>query len=138
MTKEQLVSALLPVLLTLLSGLGILAGSWIQIGIKIAKKKLSAFTSEEDEKLIQLLLCKVEDFIATAVTQTNQTFTESLKQSSTDGKLTKSEISEAFSKSKTNVLNLMGPEMLKELEKAVPDVQEWIKAKIEYYVNISK
>jgi len=84
------------------------------------------------------LIKQAEDFVSTAVVETNQILVDNLKAANEDGKLSKDEMVKAFNNTYKRVLELMGDEFKAQLEIFVPNTEEWIKSKIEYYVNMNK
>lgn len=138
MTKEQFLSVLLPILLALITAAGTLALYGIKILTEKAKAKLESIKDENDRKYVQSLLKQVEDFVSTAVVETNQTLVDKLKKSNEDGKLNGEEIAQAFSKTYERVKELMGEELKEQLQLTIPNTESWIKSKIEYYVNLNK
>jgi hypothetical protein len=99
---------------------------------------LESITDDNDRKYAQDILKQAEDFISTAVIETNQKLVDNLKQASSDGKLTPDEISKSFETTYLKVKELMGDEFQEQLSIAVPNNETWIKSKIESYVNLNK
>ena len=138
MTKEQFISFLLPILLALITAAGTLALYGLKILTAKAKAKLESITDENDRKYTQDILKQAEDFISTAVVETNQTLVDNLKKANEDGKLTPDEIKQAFELTYATIEDLMGDELKEALALTVPNTEAWIKSKIEYYVNLNK
>lgn len=138
MSKEQFMSVLLPILLALITATGTLLLYWLKILTAKAKAKLEEIEDEIDRKYTQDLIKQAEDFVSTAVVETNQILVDNLKAANEDGKLSKDEIVKAFNHTYKRVLELMGDEFKAQLEIFVPNTEEWIKSKIEYYVNMNK
>lgn len=138
MTKEQFISFLLPILLALITAAGTLALYGLKILTAKAKAKLDSITDDNDRKYTQDLLKQAEDFISTAVVETNQILVDNLKKANEDGKLTTEEIAQSFGATYEKVKELMGEEFQDQLNMAVPNTEAWIKSKIEYYVNLNK
>jgi len=138
MTQAQFISVLLPILLALITAAGTLALYGIKILTAKAKAKLDSITDENDRKYTRDILKQAEDFISTAVIETNQTIVDNLKRANEDGKLTPEEISQAFGSTATKVQELMGEDFKEALSEVIPNTEAWIKSKIEYYVNLNK
>lgn len=138
MSKEQFISALLPIILTILSGIGVLIGYWVKILAAKAKSQLNLLELEIDKQFIRSVIEQAEDFISTAVIETNQVLVDALKEKNSDGKLSAEEVKLAFNTTLSKVYELMDTDMLESLEMVVADTQKWITSKIEYYINMNK
>lgn len=138
MSKEQFISALLPIILTILSGIGVLIGYWLKILGAKAKSQLNLLELEIDKQFVRSVIEQAEDFISTAVIETNQTLVDALKEKNIDGKLSSEEVKLAFNTTLSKVYELMDKDMLESLDMVVADTQKWITSKIEYYINMNK
>ena len=138
MSKEQFISALLPIILTILSGIGVLVGYWVKILAAKAKSQLNLLELEIDKQFIRSVIEQAEDFISTAVIETNQVLVDALKEKNEDGKLSAEEVKLAFNTTLSKVYDLMDKDMLESLDMVVADTQKWITSKIEYYINMNK
>lgn len=83
------------------------------------------------------MYCKpiAEDAVCTAVTAISQTYVDSLKKSGTFDQAAKEE---AFAMAKQKSLAIMGTAGQAALKVTYSDIDAWIDAKIEYYVNVNK
>lgn len=138
MSTEQFISALLPIILTILSGIGVLVGYWVKILAAKAKSQLNLLELEIDKQFIRSVIEQAEDFISTAVIETNQVLVDALKEKNEDGKLSAEEVKLAFNTTLSKVYDLMDKDMLESLDMVVADTQKWITSKIEYYINMNK
>lgn len=131
----QILVQLLIAVLTAFAGLAVyglkMVVNWLKIKIENA---LDVTDKVYADKILSIAL----DAIETAVVETNQTYVDNLKQAKEDGKLTKEEISQAMQMSYSKAKQLMGDKIYEALKDIIPNVNDWITAKIEYYVNIYK
>ena len=138
MSTEQFISALLPIILTILSGIGVLVGYWVKILAAKAKSQLNLLELEIDKQFVRSVIEQAEDFISTAVIETNQVLVDALKEKNEDGKLSAEEVKLAFNTTLSKVYDLMDKDMLESLDMVVADTRKWITSKIEYYINMNK
>lgn len=80
----------------------------------------------------------IENTIADVVMYFKTTAVDQLKEASSDGKLTKEEITEIVSSAKSRVYSIVKGDALDILHDVVDDVDAWIENKIEKHVELSK
>lgn len=138
MEGDQILTFLYPIILAIIGALGTLATLYIKILIAKGKKQLEVLQNEEDRKIAQKILRDAEEYISTAVINTNQDLVDNLKKASADGQLTEEEAYEAFEKTFTKARELMGKELQQKVSNLVPDFNEWLEAKIKVQVAYNK
>lgn len=120
---ESVVSQLVPVVVSVIS-----------IFVAYAAKTIASKMEEHYPSITQDAKKKqLEDYILAAVNNVNREFVETAKEMSSDGKLTAEERQKAMSMAKDQ---LTGFVYNTELQKMLIDLgEEWITAKINYYVG---
>lgn len=84
---------------------------------------------------LQNSLSRLDDAIHTSVTATNQIMVNHLKQS---GDLSQLDREEAFEQCRCKVYGMICHEQLCQLQPYIGNVDEWIRNRIEYMVNMEK
>ena len=135
---EKWTEILLPILLTLLSAGSAFLIQFIRLQTLKIKKQIEQLEDDNEKLFANKVLSTAEECIELAVVKTNQVLVDNLKQASADGKLTNEEINRAFVTTYNSALDLMGEEIREQVQKLVPNFDNWIRAKIEYYVKMNK
>jgi ABC-type sulfate transport system substrate-binding protein len=138
MKSDEVLSALLPVLVTIIGALGSLALVYVKVLIAKGRKQIASLQNEEDRKFALDVLDGAESCIETAVITTNQELVDDLKAAAEDGKLTPEEMDKAFNKTYSHAKSLMGQELREEVKKLVPDFEDWLRSKIKVHVAYNK
>lgn len=133
MDNEMILEVLLPIVIAIISGVATLIGVYFSYLIRLANKQVQSLEKAEDRKLLYQLLADVEDSIQTAVVRTNQLFVDALKENGL--KLTDPQKIEAYERTYSEVISLLGQDAYAQLEKLVPNIKGWMEAKIEFAVN---
>lgn len=132
-----LVQYILPIVGTVLSTLLIWGAKKL---IDYLDMKTQHLTLNLDVNKKETIKSDLENMISTAVYSTNQTFVNSIKEKSADGKLTKEETIEAMNLTIKNTKDLLGPELINEFKNVynTVDVDTIIKHKIEETIHLNK
>lgn len=125
----ELVNTVLTVLVIPL--LGLLAKSLITY----LKREIAGLEQRIGNESVNQLLSRAADAVESAVIAVNQTFVETLKQ---QGEFDAGAMEKSFRLAKEKALILLGEAAKKELSLVTGDLEAWIEAKIEVYVNRSK
>jgi len=107
----------------------------VKAGVVFLQQKALAVQNADTRERIQYYLNLAAAAIQTAVTETQQTFVDSIK--GTEG-WDKATMSAAFARSMERAKAIMGVAIYDGLTEAVGDVNEWITAQIETAVRCSK
>lgn len=111
----------------------IIAGSAYLVALLSAKAKQIKDKTESDT--LDKYICMLEDTITKAVIATTQTYVESLKNKNAfDEEAQK----EAFKRTYNAVISVLTDDAYKYLNTAVGDLEEYIRTRIEYNVNVCK
>lgn len=138
MNQQVFYEIIYPIIIAIVTGLTALIGYGFKYLFKYLDTKIGAMENEEDRKILESVKKQAEDHISTAVVKTNQVLVENLKSANADGRLTPEEITQAFSQTYVEAKSLMGQELYVQLKQYLPDVEVWIRSKIELYVNLNK
>lgn len=103
--------------------------------VKFVQAKATEIQASITDTEQQALLATVTQMISDAVTQTNQTFVDSLKAS---GGWTDATAKQAFDKTKATVTKLLTEDAKTLLTTLYGDVDAWLDTKIESYVKALK
>lgn len=111
--------------------LGLLSRSFITY----IKRKIADVEQRIGNDAVNQLLALAENAIESAVTAVNQTFVENMKK---QGTFDASAMAESFRMAKDKALAIIGEQAKNGLKLALGDIEAWLEARIEYYVNRSK
>lgn len=123
------IQGLAPVLLAILSWLGVMASKWIQEKVK--------------NETASGILLRLDDAVLTVVRELQQTMVDDLKAASSDGKLTKEERDEIKTKALGNLKSYYGTKGLKILAQVLglsigAEFDKFLSSKLEAKVKESK
>lgn len=118
---QQIVSACVPVLCLLITA----GGAYL---VALLKKRTAQIEKELDNATAAKYMKMAVDAVEQAVSYTAQTFTDTLKAS---GGFSKEKQIEAFNKSKSKVLEILGGTAVAALEQIYGDFDVWLETKIE-------
>ncbi|WP_340024268.1 hypothetical protein MHI24_03950 [Paenibacillus sp. FSL K6-1096] len=128
-STAEMVNTILTVLVIPL--LGLLAKSLITY----LKREIAGLEQRIGNESVNHLLNQAADAVESAVIAVNQTFVETLKQ---QGDFNAEAMEKSFRMAKEKALILLGEAAKKELKLVTGDLEAWIEAKIEVYVNRNK
>ncbi|MCM3702391.1 hypothetical protein [Paenibacillus macerans] len=111
--------------------LGLLSRSFITY----IKRKIADVEQRIGNDAVNQFLALAENAIESAVTAVNQTFVENMKK---QGTFDASAMAESFRMAKDKALAIIGEQAKDGLKLALGDIEAWLEARIEYYVNRSK
>ncbi|WP_238652835.1 hypothetical protein [Paenibacillus piscarius] len=111
--------------------LGLLAKSLITY----LKREIAGLEQRIGNEAVNQLLTRAADAVESAVIAVNQTFVEALKQ---QGSFDSAAMEKSLAMAKEKALILLGEALRKELSLVTDDLEAWIEAKIEVYVNRNK
>ncbi|MGG6313986.1 hypothetical protein [Paenibacillus macerans] len=111
--------------------LGLLSRSFITY----IKRKIADVEQRIGNDAVNQLLALAENAIESAVTAVNQTFVENMKK---QGTFDSSAMAESFRMAKDKALAIIGEQAKDGLKLALGDIEAWLEARIEYYVNRGK
>lgn len=103
--------------------------------VKLVNKKLTEIDVSVDNELASKYINMLDKTISECVLATTQTYVESLKNK---GEFTKEAQEEAFKKTYTTVINILGTDAIEYLNEAIGDLSIYIETKIESEVKINK
>lgn len=128
--QQVIIPALITLLTAAVTAATGMAIAWIQ-------RKSEQVKSEYARSIIN----RAAEAVQRAVQATNQTFADDLRLASADGKLTKEEAAQAFSRARSTAMRLMGDELRIELERILggsDQVSGWMSGQIEAAVGFEK
>lgn len=128
----------MPILLAVIAGVVSLIGYGFKYLFKLAEKRIESIEHQTYRDDLDNLLTFLDSIVSSAVIQTNQQLGEQLKFSKPDGKLTDEEKEQLYLETENTVLSLIGEEFYGRLSNLLPNVNELITTKIEYWVNLCK
>lgn len=111
--------------------LGLLAKSLITY----LKREVAGLEQRIGNEAVNHLLTRAADAVESAVIAVNQTFVETLKQ---QGAFDSAAMERSLAMAKEKALILLGEAAKQELSLVTDDLEAWIEAKIEVYVNRNK
>lgn len=120
-TLQQIANACVPVLCLLITA----GGAYL---VALLRKKTAQVQQELDSDTAAKYMDMACDAVAQAVTHTAQTFVDALKS---DGAFTKEKQEEAFEKSKSKALKILGDTVVAALNEIYGDFDLWLDTKIE-------
>ena len=103
--------------------------------INLIKVKIQQLKQEKDDEMYNKYLTMLEDTIINCVLSTTQTYVEALKK---EGKFDADAQKIAFTKTYTNVMNILNKDAKKYLENVIGDLETYIYNKIEAEVKLTK
>ena len=103
--------------------------------ISLIKVKIQQLKQRKDDELYVKYLGMLETTIIDCVLSTTQTYVEALKK---EGKFDVNAQKIAFTKTYTNVMNILNKDAKKYLEEALGDLETYIYNKIEAEVKLTK
>lgn len=123
----KLIEVFLPAVLALV-------GAALTLGTVYLKRKATVIANEEVRSAMRDALERAKSAVFSAVRATAQTYTDDLKASNEDGKITPAEAAEARRRSQEHFLRVLGQEGVVQLEAVVGDVQRWFESYLESVV----
>ena len=103
--------------------------------IVLIKAKIQELKQKKDDELYHKYLTMLENTVIDCVLATTQTYVEALKK---EGKFDADAQKIAFTKTYTNVMNILSKEAKKYLENALGDLEQYVYNKIEAEVKLTK
>lgn len=103
--------------------------------IGLIKVKIQELKQQKDDDLYHKYLTMLEDTIVQCVLATTQTYVETLKK---EGKFDAEAQKIAFTKTYTNVMNILSKEAKEYLDSALGDLEAYVYNKIEAEVKLTK
>lgn len=103
--------------------------------INLIKIKIQELKQRKDDELYVKYLGMLETTIIDCVLSTTQTYVEALKK---EGKFDADAQKVAFTKTYTNVMNILNKDAKKYLEEAIGDLETYVYNKIEAEVKLTK
>ena len=103
--------------------------------IGLIKTKIQELKQKKDDELYHKYLSMLEDTIISCVLSTTQTYVESLKK---EGKFDADAQKIAFTKTYTNVMNILSDDVKEYLQEAIGDLETYVYNKIEAEVRLTK
>lgn len=103
--------------------------------IVFIKNKIQQLKQEKEDATYHKYLTMLEETIINCVLSTTQTYVETLKK---EGKFDAEAQKIAFTKTYTNVMNILSKDAKKYLEEALGDLETYIYNKIEAEVKLTK
>lgn len=103
--------------------------------IQFINLKIDEWKTKKDDALYQKYLTMLNETIVNAVTTTNQTYVNALKEK---GQFDAAAQAEAFNKTYQSVVAVLGEEAQKYLSSAIGDLNEYIRTSIERQVSVEK
>lgn len=136
---EQLSAQMNEALVNVAASLVALGAAAATYYLKKGADKLKAETKKiEDQAQAQLMwhaIDRLEDTAEKAVTKTEQTVAEQLRQAVKDGKTDRSELIALGQKACQEVLQMLEPEVVNVLSKNLGDLQAYVESTVETQVN---
>lgn len=103
--------------------------------IGLIKTKIQELKQKKDDELYHKYLAMLEDTIISCVLSTTQTYVEALKK---EGKFDADAQKIAFTKTYTNVMNILGDDVKEYLQEVIGDLETYVYNKIEAEVKLTK
>lgn len=103
--------------------------------IVLIRAKIQELKQKKDDELYHKYLTMLENTVIDCVLATTQTYVEALKK---EGKFDADAQKIAFTKTYTNVMNILSKEAKKYLENALGDLEQYVYNKIEAEVKLTK
>ena len=103
--------------------------------IVLIRAKIQELKQMKDDELYHKYLTMLENTVIDCVLATTQTYVEALKK---EGKFDADAQKIAFTKTYTNVMNILSKEAKKYLENALGDLEQYVYNKIEAEVKLTK
>jgi len=131
MSQENLNLVITGVVVPILTALAILLVNYINAKAEEVKAKMH---NDEVKKYIDI----ANEAVCVAVGAVAQTMVDGLKKAAEDGVLSSEEASAAFNEAKAKSLAIMGVAGQEAVKELYADFDQWLAAKIEFYVGANK